>query len=76
MKKYARVAALGAFGVAAASTALYLLIAIGSRHTATGGIDQTQAVLVWIGAAIPIGGIVATHVVYALQLFRYAKEHT
>lgn len=75
MKNFARLAAFGALGVSVGVAGLYVLIAYGSTHTATGGIDQTNAVLTWIGAAVPIAGIVAAHLVYARQLFRYAKEH-
>jgi hypothetical protein len=75
MKKFARIAAVGALGVAAGATALYFVIAVGSSHTPTSGIDQTHATIAWIGAAVPIAAIVAAHLAYALQLFRYAKEH-
>ncbi len=75
MKKFARLAALGALGVAVGSIALYVVIAVGSSPTRLGGIDRTQAVIAWIGAAIPIAAIAAVHLVYARHLFRYAKEH-
>ncbi|MBV6521124.1 MAG: hypothetical protein MNPFHGCM_01251 [Gemmatimonadaceae bacterium] len=75
MKKFARVAAIGALGVAAVVVALYLLIAIGGGHSATSGIDATQGVLLWLGAGIPAAAIIAVHVTYARQLLRYASEH-
>ncbi|MFN8580777.1 MAG: hypothetical protein U0163_07370 [Gemmatimonadaceae bacterium] len=45
MKKFARLAALGALGVAVGSVALYLVIALGSAPAPRGGIDRTNAVL-------------------------------
>ncbi|MFN8571900.1 MAG: hypothetical protein U0132_07570 [Gemmatimonadaceae bacterium] len=75
MKKFARLAALGALGVAVGSIGLYLVIAIGSSPARLGGIDRTQAIIAWIGAAVPIAAIAAAHLAYARQLFRYAKEN-
>lgn len=75
MKKFARLAAVGALGVAGGVTALFLVIAIGGRHTPTSGLDATQARITLVSALIPAAAIVAVHVVYAVQLWRYAKEH-
>ncbi|MEP7345321.1 MAG: hypothetical protein ABI877_08640 [Gemmatimonadaceae bacterium] len=75
MKKYARVAAVGAFGVSVGVLGLYLLIAVGGSHTPRSGIDATNGVLVWIGAAIPAAAIIATHIAFAVQLLRHAKEN-
>jgi hypothetical protein len=74
IRKYAKLAALGAIGVGFGVLALYGLIAFGSRHTATGGIDATQAVLTWISAAIPAAAIVAAHLAYAKILFDESKR--
>jgi hypothetical protein len=65
VRRYAKLAALGAIGVAAGVLALYALIAFGARHTATGGIDTTHAVLTWISAAVPAAAIIAAHLAYA-----------
>ncbi len=75
MKKYAKLASLGAMAVAGGCLALYGLIAWASTPTATGGIDGPHAAIAYIGAAIPIAAIVAVHVAYARQLAAYAKEH-
>ena len=74
LKRYARLAALGADGVCAGALGLYLFIAYGSRSSRLAGIDTTQAVLTWIALAIPIALVVAAHLVYARILLRYAKE--
>jgi hypothetical protein len=74
LKRFARPAALGALGVGAGALGLYLLIAYGSRSSALGGIDRTQAAITWIALAIPIALVVAAHLVYARILLRYAKE--
>jgi hypothetical protein len=74
VRKYARLAALGAVGVSLGVLALYLIIAIGSRPTPTGGIDTTEAILTWISAAIPCGAIIAVHLAYAKVLLDEAKK--
>jgi hypothetical protein len=75
MKKYAKLASLGALGVTAGVVALYALIAWGSTPTPTGGIDGVHATIAYIGAGIPLLAIAVVHVVYSRQLARYAKEH-
>ena len=75
MKKYARLAAFGALGVAAGVMGLYLLIAIGGSHSPGSGVDATHGAVVWIGTAIPVAALIAAHVAYAVQLLRYAKEN-
>jgi hypothetical protein len=74
LKPYAKLAALGALGVSAGSVGLYLLVAWGSRSSALGGIDQTQAILAWISLAVPFALIIAAHLVYARVLLAYARE--
>jgi hypothetical protein len=74
LKRFASLAALGAVGVSAGAAGLYLLVAFGSRSTALGGIDPTQAVLTWISVAVPIVLVIAAHLVYARILLRYGSE--
>ena len=74
VRKYAKVAALGAVGVSLGVFALYGLIAFGSRHTADGGIDTTQAVLTWISAAVPAAAIIAAHLAYVKVLLDESKR--
>lgn len=75
MKKYAKLASLGAMAVAAGCVGLYALLAWVSTPTPTGGIDGVHAMIAYIGIAIPIAAIVAVHVAYSRQLAGYAKEH-
>ena len=74
VRKYARLAALGAAGVSLGVFALYLVIALGSRHTPTSGIDATQAIVTWIAAAIPCAAIIAAHLAYVKVLLAEAKK--
>ena len=74
VRKYAKLAALGAVGVSLGVVALYLVIALGSRHTATSGIDSTQAALTWISAAIPCAAIIAAHLAYVKVLIAESKK--
>jgi hypothetical protein len=74
IRKYARVAALGAVGVAFAVLGLYLVIAIGSAPPAAGGIDRTEGWVAWIAAAIPCLAIIAAHLVYAKILMDESKK--
>jgi len=73
VRKYAKIAALGAIGVSLGVVALYALIAFGSRPTPDGGIDGTHAVLTWISAAIPAAAIVAAHLAYVKVLLDESK---
>lgn len=76
VRKYAKLAAFGAVAVSFGVLALYGLIAFGSRHTADSGIDRTEAILVWISAAIPLGAIIAVHLAYAKILLDESKRPT
>ena len=74
VRKYAKLAALGAIGVSAGVLALYAVIAFGSRPTPDGGIDTTHATLTWISAAIPALGIIAAHLAYVKVLLDESKR--
>ena len=76
VKRFARLAALGALGVSAGAIGLYLLVGWIASPAPRGGIDATHAVLTWISVSIPIAALVAVHVVYARVLFRYAKDES
>ena len=76
VRKYAKVAALGAIGVSFGVLALYLVIAFGSRHTDGSGIDSTHAVLAMISAAIPAAAIIAAHLAYVKVLLDESKLNT
>jgi hypothetical protein len=74
IQPYAKIAALGALGVSAGAFALWLLIIYVARPVPGGGIDATHFVLSVIIVGMICLAVIAAHVVYALQLFRYAKE--
>ena len=74
VRKYAKLAAVGAVGVSLGVFALYALIAVGSRHTPTSGIDATEATLTWIAAAIPCAAIIAAHLAYVKILLDESKK--
>ena len=76
VRKYAKLAALGAVGVSFGVLALYGLIAYGARPTPAGGIDGTQAILTWIGAAVPAAAIIAAHLAFVKVLLDEAKRST
>ena len=76
VRKYAKVAALGAVGVSVGALGLYALVALGSRPTPDGGIDATHAMLTWISAAIPTLCIIAAHLAYAKVLLDESKRAT
>ena len=74
IKPYARPAALGALAVSAGAFALWLLTIYVSRPVPGGGIDSTHFVLSVIIVGMICAALIAAHVVFALQLLRYAKE--
>ena len=74
VRKYAKLAAVGAVGVSLGVAALYAVIALGSRHTAGSGVDGTHAVLTYISAAIPCGAIIAAHLAYVKVLLDESKR--
>ena len=74
VRKYAKLAALGAVGVSLGVFALYALIAVGSRHTASGGIDPTEAAVTWISAAVPCAALIAAHLAYVKVLLAESKK--
>jgi len=74
VRKYAKLAALGAVGVSIGVFGLYALIALGSRHTAGSGVDATHATLTWISAAIPCAAIIAAHLAYVKVLLDESKR--
>jgi hypothetical protein len=74
LKKYANLAALGALGVCVGAAGLLLLLWWASWPSPTGGIDRTQAIIAVVVSSMAIVPIIAVHVVYALQLFRYHRQ--
>ena len=74
MKKYGKLASLGAMGVAAGCAALYVFLAWVATPTPTGGIDRVHSTIAYIGIAMPIAAILAVLVTYARILAAYVKD--
>ena len=74
IRPYAKMAALGALAVSAGAFALWLLTIFIARPVAGGGIDSTHFVLSAIVVGMICAAVIAAHIVFALQLFRYAKD--
>jgi hypothetical protein len=76
VRKFASLAALGAVGVSLVVLGLFAIIAFGSAPTPSGGIDRTNAVLAWIGAAIPAAAIIAAHLAYVKVLLDESRRNS
>ena len=73
VRKFAKLAALGAVGVSIGVLGLYALIAFASSPSATGGIDRTHAMITWISVAIPAAAIIGAHLAYVKVLLDESK---
>ena len=71
--KYARLAGLGAFGACAGFVALFFLVAYVSRHTATGGMEQTLAAVTWISVGLVVVALIAVHVAIGKELLSLSR---
>jgi len=74
IKPYAKLAALGALAVSAGALGLWLLTIVVTRPARGGGIDSAHFVLSVMSVGIICAAVIAVHLVFARQLFRYAKE--
>lgn len=71
--KFAKLAALGAFGACAGLLAIYLGLVYITRPSPTHGIDMTNAVVAWIALGGVFAALITTHVVLARQLLLVSK---
>ena len=69
-----RLAGLGALSVAVPILALYALIAYISTPEPTGGIDWTNATIVYIGVGLVALAVIAVHLVLGRQLLVGARD--
>ena len=69
-----RLAGLGALSVAAPVLALYALVAYVSTPKPTGGIDWTNAAIVYIGVGLVVLAVIAVHLVLGRQLLVGARD--
>ena len=74
IRPYAKLAALGALAVSAGAFGLWLLTIYATRPVPGGGIDTTHFVLSVMSVGIICAAVIAVHLVFARQLFRYAKD--
>jgi hypothetical protein len=70
----ARILGLGAYGACAFFTALFLLVAYGSRRTPLGGMDTILAHVTWISLGGVTLGILIAHHVIGKQLLVIARS--
>jgi hypothetical protein len=75
IKPYAKLAALGAVAVSGGAFVLWLFTAFLTRPAPQGGIDATHYILGVMSVGIICAAIIAVHLVFARQLFRYAKDN-
>jgi hypothetical protein len=75
IRPYAKLAALGALAVSGGAFALWLLTIFATRPRAGGGIDMTHFILGVMAVGIICAAVIAVHLVFARQLFRYAKDN-
>jgi hypothetical protein len=74
IKPYAKLAALGALAVSGGTFVLWLFTAFVTRPRPQGGIDGTHYILGVMSVGIICAAVIAVHLVFARQLFRYAKK--
>ncbi|MGH7710792.1 MAG: hypothetical protein ACREOG_05885 [Gemmatimonadaceae bacterium] len=74
IRPYAKLAALGALAVSGAAFALWLFTLYITRPRAGGGIDSTHYILGVMAVGVICAAVIAVHLVFARQLFRYAKD--
>lgn len=71
--KYARLAALGAYGACAGMVGLFALIVFFTRHTPTGGMTAALSAELWISLAVVFAALIAAHIPLARQLMHIGK---
>lgn len=71
--KVARLAGLGAFGACAAFTALFVLIAMISRPSPTGGMTPALSAVAMISVGLVVLALIGAHVAIGRQLIDLAR---
>ena len=71
--KFAKLAALGAFGAVVLFVALYALVVKITIPGRSSGIDATQSIVTWIAVGIVILALGALHVVIGRQLLKIGR---
>jgi hypothetical protein len=73
-RQVARVAAYGAYGVAAGLIAVYAGLVALTWPVPTGGMNLGIAMVTWISCLVPVVALFAVHVVMANQLLREQRS--
>ena len=70
MEKFAKIASLGAFGVAGGIAVVYVAMLYAIRPTMTGGMDRVGWLVAAIAILVPVVILGGMHVAFAVQLQR------
>ncbi len=73
MKTHSRLAAIGALAVSAAVFGLWLLFVYIALPKPSRSMDADHSLITVVSTAVIFSALIAVHVAYALQLFRYSK---
>lgn len=71
--KYAKLAALGAYGACAGMLALFALLILMTRYAPTGSMLAGLSYVTWISLAIVFAALIGAHLVIAKQLTHIGK---
>ena len=68
MEKFAKLASLGAFGVAGGIAVVYVAMLYAFRPTITGGMDQVGWSVAAVAILVPVVILGGMHIAFAVQL--------
>ena len=68
MEKFAKLASLGAFGVAGGIAVVYVAMLFAFRPTITGGMDQVGWFVAAVAILVPVMILGGMHIAFAVQL--------
>jgi hypothetical protein len=71
--KFARLAGYGAFAAGLAIAALFVLLVLGTRPSATSGLDGTQRFLTWFTIAGVLLALVGVHLLIGRRLLLLSR---
>jgi hypothetical protein len=73
MEKFAKVASLGAFGVAVGIAVVYAAMLYAFRPTVTGGMDSVGWLVAAIAILVPVVILGGMHIAFGVQLKKGAR---
>ena len=68
MEKFAKLASLGAFGMAGGIAVVYVAMLYAFRPTMTGGMDQVGWLVAAVAILVPVVILGGMHIAFAVQL--------